>query len=208
MTSFEEFWNKLVENDIWYDIVRMRFHKKDVKKCAGDAFVYLLADGKLIETNDVIAWRKYLTSWLIKAPDAPVTPQLQQVEEPRVETDPAKQPIPKSDPRYDNYLKLWQAKIDEYAVNHPIPKLTKDQIKVEGQTDKPRPPIYKSDEEDFLYHLKQNIKRFAGKKYKKYYKWDGFKYFNIGLVTVYAESINDANDILTKAERYTRMKLK
>jgi hypothetical protein len=213
MTSFSDFWNLLEkENPIWWEQVNMRFYKKDVKKCAQDCHVYILADQKLFKQlteMDGAALRKYFTSWLMKAPDAPQAPILQQLEEPKeVETDPAKLPIPKSDPRYQKYLELWQQEIDKFAVDHTVPKVTKEQAKEEGQWEKPKPAVYKSDEEDFLYHLRQNIKRFAARKYKGYYKWDGFKHFQIGLVTVYAANIKDATDILEKAERYTKTKAK
>lgn len=205
--TFEDFWNRLVENDIWYEIVRMRFHKKDVKKCAGDAFVYLLADGKLIETNDVIAWRKYLTSWLIKAPDAPVAPQLQQVEEPKV-VRPEDKPIPKDDPRYDAYLKLWQSEVDKFAVDHVVPRVSKKEAIEQGDWLPPKPAPYKSDDDVFMIHLKENVRRFAARKYKGFYSWSGFKNFDIGLIQVYAQNASDAQEFVTKAERYTRMKLK
>lgn len=183
----------------------MRFFKKDIKKCAQDCYVYILADDKLFKQlieSDGAALRKYFTSWLMKAPDAPVTPQLQQVEPEPVEQGPP----PLTGEERLKRLKEWEAMVLATADNfRAVPHVTKEQIKEEGQTDKPKAPVYRSDQDDFLYHLRNNIKKFAAKKYKGYYKWDGFKHYQIGLVTVYAESMNDAQEILKSSERLTTL---
>src|SRR5690349_16963663 len=81
MRTFPEFWDFIEnKNPQWYDWTKMRFFSKDIKKCAMDCWAYLLADENLLKMEGP-QMRKYFVSWLMKAPDAPVKPQLQQVEE-------------------------------------------------------------------------------------------------------------------------------
>src|SRR5688572_24698523 len=125
MKSFDDFWKLLSENPIWLEQTTMRFYRKDVKKCAGDAFVYLLAEEKMLKAGDAQALRKYVTAWLIRAPDAPIAPQLQQPEPEPVVVDPKDLPIPKSDPRYQEHLQRWLDSLEELNEGHKVPVLSK-----------------------------------------------------------------------------------
>lgn len=212
MTSFSDFWNLLEkENPVWWEMCNMRFHKKDVKKCAQDCHVYILADEKLFKQlteMDGAALRKYFTSWLMKAPDAPQAPQLQQFDEPKeVETDPAKLPIPKSDPRYQEHLQKWLDSLEETTNAFKTQPITKREIAEEGGWTPKKEGNY-TPMDPQLFYLMEGIKKFSGKKYKGMMTFPGFKHFNYGLVTVYADSKESAEDILKKAQRYAKLKVK
>lgn len=187
----------------------MRFYKKDIKKCAQDCHVYILADEKLFKQLtecDGAALRKYFTSWLMKAPDAPVAPQLQQVEEPKIETDPAKQPIPKDDPRYQEYLQMWLDSLKETTNAFKTQPITKREVAEEGGWTPKKEGNYVPMDPN-LFYLKEGVTKFSGRKYKGMLTFPGFRHFDFGMVSVYADSKESAEEILTKAGRYAKAKV-
>jgi hypothetical protein len=206
ITSFSDFWNLLEkENPVWWEMCNMRFHKKDVKKCAQDCHVYILADEKLFKQlteMDGAALRKYFTSWLMKAPDAPQAPQLQQVEEPKQQGPP-----PLTGEARMARLKEWEAHVLETPVAKILKPMSHKQAAEEGGWTPKKEGSYTPMDPE-LFYLMEGIKKFSGKKYKGMMTFPGFKHFNYGLVTVYADSKESAEDILKKAQRYSKLKMK
>jgi hypothetical protein len=59
-----------------------------------------------------------------------------------------------------------------------------------------------------LYYLKEGVAKFSGKKYKGMITFPGFAHYDFGLVSVYSDSKANAEEILKKAQRYSKMKVK
>lgn len=127
--DFQAFWTFLeTNNPQWWDFTKMRFFSKDLKKCAQDCYAYLLADQDAFSKMEPGGIRKYFVAWLMKAPDAPVKPQLQQESEPFKESE--------------NFLvgeeraakiKWAVEQILANPVGKPVPKLSHKAIAEEGQ---------------------------------------------------------------------------
>lgn len=207
MTSFESFFALLEkENPIWWEQCHMRFFKKDIKKCAQDCYVYILADGKLFKQltdSDGAALRKYFTSWLMKAPDAPVTPQLQQVEPEPVEQGPP----PLTGDERQKRLAEWKAAVLAVDNSFKMPKVSKKEAEEEGQWDRPKQTPY-NPPSTYITLVNEAVKKFAAKKYKGLRYIDGFKRFGFGEVSVLAENETDAKEIIRKAERLAKLQIK
>lgn len=206
ITSFSDFWNLLEkENPIWWEQVNMRFFKKDIKKCAQDCHVYILADEKLFKQLtecDGAALRKYFTSWLMKAPDAPVAPQLQQVEH-----EPVYQgPPPLTGEEREKRIQEWKAAVLAVDNNFRVPNVTRKEAEEEGQWDRPKQTPY-NPPSTYITLVNENIKKFAAKKYKGLRYIDGFKRFGFGEVSVLAENEQDAKEIIKKAERLAKLQM-
>jgi hypothetical protein len=206
--SFSDFWDKLVADDIWWDRMQYRHSRKDLKEVGNKAFDFLMTVPNRLDPPDVMYWRQIFAKEAGWAKDAAVRPQLQQVEvkpQPTPQDLEKNKPIPKSDPRYDAYLKLWRSEVDKFAVDHRMPKVSKKEAIEEGDwLPKKTAPYIPID--PYLFHLKEGIKKFSGKTYKGRITFSGFNHFNYGLVTVFAESKPDADSILKKAERYAKLK--
>ena len=78
--TFEQFWTKLIEHEIWYDQMKMRFNRKDLKGVANNCFIFLIASEQRWLAQDYQDFRKCYQSFLMKSPDQLIKPQLQQVE--------------------------------------------------------------------------------------------------------------------------------
>lgn len=207
MTTFPEFWTALQENQIWYDSLKYRFGRKDIKKCASDVFVYLLAEEKLLASGDKIALRKYVTSWLMKAPDAPVVPYVPSLAESEpVEVPENMRPL-KGEARAI-WLEKFKATVLETPPVKPIAKISTREIISEGQWEPAKEKPYNNGLDIKLYTLNETIKRFGRRKYKGVYSFTGFSTYKFGLVEVFADSEQNAKDILRKSERFLRLNVK
>lgn len=136
MKSFSDFWTKLKENSLWFDQVSMKYGRKDIKDVAQRFYIDLLARPEEAKKEDYEAWRRSFQKWLMWEPDAPIAPQLQQVEETRPpmsdEERKKMEPVPKSDPRYQEHLNNWLAMLKTTEDNFKAPKLSKKQLAEEG----------------------------------------------------------------------------
>lgn len=205
MRTFNEFWTALQENQIWYDSLKYRFGRKDIKKCASDAFVYLLAEEKLLASGDKIALRKYVTSWLMKAPDAPVVPYVPSVEETRGLNTIRPEDEPLKGEARAIWLEKFKATVLETPPVKPIAKISTREIISEGQWEPAKEKPYNNGMDIKLYTLTETIKRFGRRKYKGVYSFTGFSTYKFGLVEVFADSEQNAREILRKAEKYLGM---
>lgn len=127
--TFEDFWLLLIEHEIWYDQMKMRFHRKDLKGVANECFIFLLASDQRWDTQDYKDFRRCYQSFLSKAPDLIVKPQLQQtaIEEPKHSA-----PILTGDERQKK-LSEWLESVKNVEQQASlVPKLTYKQIADEG----------------------------------------------------------------------------
>lgn len=195
--NFESFWDKLVENEIWFDQMKMRYFRKDLRGVANECFIFLLASEQRWKSQDYQDFRRCFQSFLNKAPDMVVRPQLQQVEEKKQEPE-----IEISEEEKKRRYQEWYDAVTKVENNFKVPKLTKKQIAEEGDwLPKKTQATYTPDNDVYLFNLKEEILKVAGQKYKGIYQFDGFKNFNLGLVTVFAKSLEDANEIIATAEQ-------
>lgn len=126
--NFEEFYAKLIDHEIWYDQMKMRFYRKDLKDVANQCFIFLLASEQRWAAQDYQDFRKCYQSFLSKAPDKIVKPQLQQDE---VKEQTTNEPILEGEAR-DKAIAKWLEAVKSQKMINPIPKLSRKQIAEEG----------------------------------------------------------------------------
>lgn len=206
MKSFDDFWKFLQSHEQWFEYTcKMRFHDRDPKSCAKDCYAYLISDPKKFTEmqKEDATLRKYFVSWLMKAPVKPMAPQLQQVEV-------SKEPVVNhfvDEETYQRRMKEWRDAVLSVDNNFKVPKISKKEAIEEGDW----LPKKKADYvpiDPHLYYLKDGISKFSGRKYKGMVTFPGFEHYNFGMVSVYADSKANAEDILRKAHRYANRKLK
>lgn len=78
--TFEDYWEIVVSNELWYDRVKYQYARKDIKKVAQEAFIDLLTQPIRLQKADATDFQKHLSKFLMYAKDEPVRPQLQQQE--------------------------------------------------------------------------------------------------------------------------------
>lgn len=165
--TFEEFWNKLIEHEIWFDQIKMRFLRKDLKGVANQCFIFLLASEQRWLAQDYQDFRKCYQSFLMKSPDIQVRPQLQQDEK---KEEVSSEPIVTGEKR-DQYINQWLQSVKEMKVVSAVPKLSHKEIADEGDwlPKKPAPyPMCNAAEvvkmELHLAYIKQNYDARTGEK--------------------------------------------
>lgn len=128
-TTFEEYWYKLVSDEIWYDRIKYQYANKDIKDVANNAFIDLLAQRERWDRQDYSDFRKHLQKWLIYAKPAAVKPQLQQV----IEEKPShNKPVVTGEAR-QKYLQEWLNSVKNVQQQASlVPRLTNKQIADEG----------------------------------------------------------------------------
>lgn len=127
--TFEQFWEKLIEHEIWYDQMKMRFYQKDLKGVANNCFIFLIASEQRWAAQDYQDFRKCYQSFLMKSPDQVVKPQLQQVEVAGITVH--HEPILEGEARQAKITE-WLESVKATKMVNPIPKLTRKQIIEEG----------------------------------------------------------------------------
>jgi 2,4-dienoyl-CoA reductase-like NADH-dependent reductase (Old Yellow Enzyme family) len=137
--SFEQFWDKLVDDERWYDFTKMRFNRKNLKECAKDCYAFLLATPSRWNAQDYQDFRKCFLNFLKNAKDAPVGPTLQQVEV-KVEQKPQEPPLTGAE-RLAR-IKEWEALVKKTEPVKAVGQLTHKQIAEEGGWDPKRPDPY------------------------------------------------------------------
>lgn len=109
------------------------YGRKNLDRVAGDVHLYLLASINRLKANDFQDFRRLFQSFAQKAEDAPVKPQLQQVEEKKMEDWK-----PVSWDKRAEYLKMVQAEIDRID-DKKIRPLLDGEAEANGQYDLPKP---------------------------------------------------------------------
>ncbi len=131
--TFEDYWNIIVSNDLWYDQILIRHARKDIKGIAQEAFIDLLTQPTRLGIADPTDFQKHLGKFLMYAKDQVTRPQLQQEEVKEVR--PHEPPLT-GEERKKRYGE-WLEAIGGFA-DHKVPVLLKDQIEENGQTDPPK----------------------------------------------------------------------
>ena len=144
--TFEEFWKKLIEHEIWYDQMKMRFFRKDLKGVANDCFIFLLASDQRWQAQDYQDFRKCYQSFLSKSPDKVSAPQLQQTEVVEVKQT---EPILTGEER-DKKIAEWLESVKAVKMANPVPKLSRKQIAEEGDWLPKKGPTHPSTSEGEL----------------------------------------------------------
>lgn len=165
--NFEDFWLKLQENEPWFDQIKMRFCRKDLKPVANECFIFLLALEQRWAAQDYQDFRKCYQSFLTKAPDKPVAPQLQQTE---VKEEKKSDPPLTGEARMA-WIKKWEAEVKGSPMMQTCAvKLTYKQIADEGDWLPKKPAPYPSSSHAevkkrlfHLIYLRNNFDREGGK---------------------------------------------
>lgn len=131
--TFEDYWNIIVSNDLWYDQILIRHARKDIKGIAQEAFIDLCTQPNRLAAADPTDFQKHLSKFLMYAKEGNVKPQLQQEEV--KEVGPQAPPL-MGEERKKRYGE-WLEAIGGFA-DHKIPVLLKGQIEENGQTDPPK----------------------------------------------------------------------
>jgi hypothetical protein len=159
--SFEQFWDKLVEHEVWYDQMKMRFFRKDMKEAAKDTYIFLLASENRWACQDYQDFRKCYHNFLKNAKDKPQGPVLQQEE--KKEEVKQSEPILTGEARKAK-IKEWLETIKTMpAMTSSVPKLSYQEIADEGDWLPKKPAPYPSTSESevrkqllHIEYLKQN----------------------------------------------------
>lgn len=133
--TFEDFWNAIIQNELWYDQVKYRFSRKNIKQVAENAYISLLADQDAFKVMDSVAFRKVVTAWLIRSPDEITRPQLHQ-DEPEEQVTQTEPPL--TGEARKQKIAEWLETIGGGVVEK-VPAMLKEQIQEQGQTDPPKP---------------------------------------------------------------------
>lgn len=90
--TFEDYWEIVTSNDLWYDQIKMRHARKNIRKIANNAFIDLLTTPQRLAAADPTDFQKHLSKFLMYAKDEVTRPQLQQ-EEVKEESKPSEPPL-------------------------------------------------------------------------------------------------------------------
>ena len=126
--TFEQFYTELQKNEPWFDQMKLRYFRKDLKDVANQCYIFLLASEQRWSEQDYQDFRKCYQNFLQKAPDKITAPSLQQ-EEVKVVTH--SEPILTGEER-DKRIAEWLAAVKSQRLTNPVPKLSRKQIAEEG----------------------------------------------------------------------------
>lgn len=207
MITFDQFWDKLVEDEIWWDRINYRYSRKDLRGIGNDTYDYLLTIPNRLNFNDVAYWRQLFAKKCTWEKDAPVKPQLQQVEYPKGgEVSTVEEKIILTGEARAARIKEWLDQVNKVTNNFTVPKISKKEAAEEGQwVPKKQNPYHPPN--TYLILVNEAAKKFAGKKYRGLRYIDGFNRYNFGEVSILAENEVDAKDIMKKAERLAKLQL-
>jgi hypothetical protein len=134
--TFDEYWDIVVSNDLWYDNIKMRHARKDIRGIAQEAFIDLLTQPTRLAIADPTDFQQHLSKFLMYAKESPVKPELQQAAPKEEPADPNNPPLTGE---------ARQKKIKEFLDiilsfdGNAIRPLLNEQVKENGQTDPPKP---------------------------------------------------------------------
>lgn len=211
MTSFESFWASLNDNYQWVEWMERiaRTEQKSLKRAAETAYGNYIAeaDGTIdpFTKYPIQEQRKYVGNILKNQKPEAFKPVLQQPEVKPIEGEKKWQPT--TPERRERWLKVFAWRVSKANNNFVVPKISTRQAMEEGGWTPKKDQPYKSDDDIFLIRLKENVRRFAARRYKSLYSWSGFSNFDLGLIQIYAQNSTDAQHFYKCAERLTRMQL-
>lgn len=200
MISFEDWWVKVTDDDLWWDRVKMKFPRKNHKAVGEDCYTRLLTQPERLHKEDVGDWRRAFWNACIWIKDEMVRPQLQQEEvKSQGPIDPKNMPL--TGEARDKKLQEWKQKILNEPIAKPMPKLTKKEIADEGDwlPKKPAPyiPTIKTERESLILEAIATVRaEFYGDQ-----PIDRFGLRTVGKYEVFAKSEDDALIIIIDAEK-------
>jgi hypothetical protein len=204
MKTFDDFWDKLTEDEIWWDRIKYTYSSKDHRGVAQECYIDLLAQPMRWEKQDYQDFRRCYQKWLANAKPVPVKPQLQQVEEkaiPEVEyyVDEA---------THRRRLKEWYDVVMKVDNSFRVPRISKKEAAEEGDW-LPKKGLEYHRTPDEIVLMKEAIRKASGEFYKDLRYIKDFQHFTFGEVSVFCASKEDADVILGNAlVVYEEIKLK
>lgn len=142
--TFDEFYNGLIEDGIWWDRIQMQYRSKDIKGEANNCFTWLLTQQNRMAAKDFGDFRRAFQKFLMNAKDVPIKPQLQQA--PVVEEVKPKEPPLTGEARQAR-LKEWMEQVQKGDIVKPVGKLSYKEIADEGGWLPKKPAPYPSTNE-------------------------------------------------------------
>jgi hypothetical protein len=133
--TFEEYWDIVTSNDLWYDNIKIRHARKDIKGVAQEAFIDLCAQKTRLAIADPTDFQQHLSKFLMYAKEQVQKPQLQQTEPEPV--DKVNQLPPLTGEARQAKLKEWFNIVQSFDGNK-IKPLLNEQYSELGQTDPPK----------------------------------------------------------------------
>jgi hypothetical protein len=157
--DFEDFWTKLTEDDLWWDQIKVKYGRKDLRGIGNDCYIDLLAQSNRWKAQDYADFRKCYQKWLMYAKDAPVAPQLQQ----QVKEEPKEEVEIVTGQEREEWIKKWMDKVKEAPILKPVQQLSYKEIADEGDWLPKKPAPYPSTSESevqkrllHLQYIKEN----------------------------------------------------
>lgn len=128
MEDFNKWFDELKSNSLWWMRMNELYGKKNLSRVAGDVHLYLLASINRLKANDFQDFRRLFQSFAQKAEDAPVRPQLQQVEDNKPMVS---DPVVEGEAR-DQWIAIWKESVEKCQMISSVPRLSAKQIIEEG----------------------------------------------------------------------------
>jgi len=158
--TFEQFYTELQKNEPWFDQMKLRYFRKDLKDVANQCYIFLLASEQRWNAQDYQDFRKCYQSFLSNAKDRVTAPSLQQEE---VKLVTHSEPILTGEER-DKKIAEWLESVKAVKMANPVPKLSRKQIAEEGDWLPKKGPTHPSTSEGELkkaffhqYYIKHNF---------------------------------------------------
>lgn len=199
MSTFDDFWNEIVSDEIWFEQLKMRHPKKDWREAAMEIYTNYLADRNFPEMREV---RKHLNNKLIYKKQTDEATVYRKPQEPLSQNDFNHNPLT------DEERRRVDAMLDEYkallrdGVVKPVPKLSHEEILQEGGF-LPKP------KEKYIppknYEMKEQLRKSAKEFYKhlavsfNMSEVKGFQVFYVNEFEIFAQSQKDAQSIYDNA---------
>lgn len=133
ITTFEQYWDIIVSNDLWWDQIQIRHARKDIKGIAQEAFIDLLTQPNRLAIADPTDFQKHLSKFLMYAKEAPARPELQQASPKEEPADPNNPPL--TGKARSEWLKKWYESLGGFKAERI---LLDEQIEEIGEVDPPK----------------------------------------------------------------------
>jgi hypothetical protein len=133
ITNFEQYWDIVTSNDLWYDNIKIRHARKDIKGVAQEAFIDLLTQPNRLAIADPTDFQKHLGKFLMYAKEEIQKPQLQQEEIKPEPIDPNNPPL--TGKARSEWLQKWYESLGGFKAERV---LLDEQIEEIGEVDPPK----------------------------------------------------------------------
>jgi len=152
--SFENWWNEMKSNQLWFMRTQEMFGKKNLNQIASEVHLYLIAKDQF-KAEDWPGWRVLFQSFARKAPDV-TTVHLQQEEISPSYKEPDKPPL--TGEARARRLKEYLDAIQSAPMLKPVAKPSSREIIENGQW-RPKPPTIREPTEEEKLEVAQAYAR-------------------------------------------------